>query len=176
MEFERIAEHKHEYWYGEVFAMAGGSPRRSFVINNLQFVLTGLLRDKPCFMFNSDLRVAASRQELITYPDITVLCGMPQYSDDRRDTLTNPTMVVEVLSPSTAKTDRGDKVFQYRRVPSMLEILLVDPAPVIIEHYWKLPNGHWELETITDPAVTLRFPHLDVETAVAEIYRNVDLL
>ena len=176
LEAERAADQKHEYWYGEVFAMAGGSPRHSFIINNVQGVLTSGLRGRPCFVFNADLRVAVSWDELITYPDVTVLCGLPQYADDKRDTLTNPTMVVEVLSPSTAKTDRGDKVFQYRRVPSMREILLVDPAPTTIEHYWKLPNGHWEVETITDPSAVLRFPHLDIDVPVAEIYRNVELL
>ncbi len=176
LEAERAAEKKHEYWYGEVFAMAGGSPPHSLVISNLQFALTSLLRGKPCLVFNAHLRVAVSSEELITYPDITILCGMPQYIDDKRDTLTNPTMVVEVLSPSTAKTDRGDKVFQYRRVGSMREILLVDPTPATIEHYWKLPNGHWEVETITDPAALLQFPHLDIELPVAEVYRNIELL
>jgi Uma2 family endonuclease len=101
---------------------------------------------------------------------------MPEYTDERRDTLTNPTMAVEVLSPSTATTDRGQKVFHYRNLGSMREILLVDPAPTMIEHYWKLPNGHWELETITDLAAVLRFPHLDIEMSVAEIYRNIELL
>jgi Uma2 family endonuclease len=176
LEAERASEQKHEYWYGEVFAMAGGSPAHSLVINNLQFRLTGLLIGKPCFVFNADVRVAVASHELITYPDATVLCGHAQYVDEGRDTLTNPTMVVEVLPPSTAKSDRGDKAFHYRRVPSMLEILLVDPAPVMIEHYWKLLNGHWELEMVTDPAAVLHFPHLDIELPVADIYRNVELL
>lgn len=73
--------------------MAGGSPRHSFVISNIQGALIGLLRPRPCFVFNAVLRVAAAWEELITYPDVTVLCGIPQYTDDRRDTLTNPTTV-----------------------------------------------------------------------------------
>lgn len=90
LEKERAAEEKHEYWYGEVFAMAAGSPPHSFVINNVQTTLTNLLRGGSCYVFNADLRVVVRWDELITYPDVTVLCGKPEYADDRRDTLTPP--------------------------------------------------------------------------------------
>lgn len=111
LETERAAEEKHEYWYGEVFAMAGGSPAHSLVIGNLQIALGKRLDGTQCFVFNCDLRVVVQWGELITYPDATVLCGKPQYADERKDTLTNPTLVAEVLSPSTRKTDLGDKAF-----------------------------------------------------------------
>ncbi len=176
LERERAAEEKHEYWYGEVFAMAGGSPPHSFVINNIQTALTNLLRGGSCYVFNSDLRVAVRWNELITYPDVTVLCGQPVYSDDQRDTMTNPAMVVEVLSPSTRKSDRGDKVFLYRQMPSMREILLVEPVPTMIEHYSKLPNGRWELETITDRSAIIQLPNLNQSLPVAEVYRDIEIL
>ena len=176
LERERAAEEKHEYWYGEVFAMAGGSPAHSFVISNINIALGNLLRDSSCYVFNSDLRVVVRWGELITYPDVTVLCGKPEYADDRKDTLTNPAMVVEVLSPSTRKSDRGDKVFLYRQVPSMREILLVEPVPTTIEHYAKLPNGRWELETITERSAIIQLPNLNQSLPVAEIYRNIEIL
>jgi Uma2 family endonuclease len=176
LELERAADEKHEYWYGGMYAMAGGLPPHSLIINNVQSALTNLLRDRDCLVFNADLRVSVRWDTLITYPDATIVSDPPNYVDDLRDTVTNPTLVVEVLSPSTARKDRGDKTLLYRQVPSMREILLVEPAPVWIEHYWKLPNGHWELETVTDPAAVLRLPTLDCELPVAEIYRKVDRL
>ena len=176
LEGEREATHKHEFWYGGVFAMAGGTLAHSLVIANVQGELRNLLRDKPCLVLNSDLRVAVSWNELIKYPDATVVCGTPQYTDREADTLTNPTCVIEVLSPSTARTDRGDKAFLYRRVASMREILLVEPRQTWIEHQTKLPDGRREIETITDPAAVIRLPNLDVELPVAEIYRGADRL
>jgi Uma2 family endonuclease len=176
LERERAAEEKHEYWHGEMFAMAGGSPPHSFVINNTSATLTYLLRGHSCYVFNSDLRVAVRWDELITYPDVTVLCGKPEYADDHKDTLTNPAMVVEVLSPSTRKSDRGEKAFLYRQVPSMREILLVEPEPTMIEHYSKLPNGHWELEVITDRSAIVQLPNLNQSLPVVEIYRDIEIL
>jgi len=175
LELDRASDVKNEYWYGEMQAMAGGLPTHSFIINNVQATLTNLLRDEDCHVFNSDLRVSVRWDTLITYPDATVVCGPPKYVDDRRDTVTNPTLVVEVLSPSTAANDRGDKTFLYRQVASMREILLVEPVPVWVEHYWKLPNGHWELETVTDRDAILKLPNLNCELPVAELYRNFEI-
>ena len=175
LERERSSDTKHEYWDGEIFAMAGGSPAHSFIINNSQTSLTNRLRGKQCYVFNADLRVAAAWPGLITYPDATVVCGMPSYVDDRLDTITNPTLVVEVLSPSIAQSDRGEKAFRYRQTASMREILLVEPEPVFIEHYWKLPNGHWELETVTQLSAVLQLPSIACELPAAEIYRDVEI-
>lgn len=176
LEIERASDEKHEYWSGEMYAMAGGLPVHSFVINNIETALTQLLREKDCFVFNADLRVSVRWETLITYADVTVVCDAPKYVDERLDTVTNPTLVVEVLSPSTAAKDRGTKSFLYRQVPSMREILLVEPLPVQIEHYWKLPNGHWELETVTDRTAILKLPSLDCELPVTEIYRKVEAI
>ncbi len=133
------------------------------------------LRCKGCHVFNADLRVSVRWDTLITYPDATVICGPLKYADDRRETVVNPALVLEVLSPSTAAKDRGDKAFLYRQVSSMREILLVEPTAVWIEHYWKLPNGHGELETVTDPVAILKLPSLDCELPVAEIYGDFEI-
>ncbi len=175
LELDRASDVKNEYWYGEMYAMAGGSPPHSCVINRIQTALTVRLDDRDCVVFNADLRVSVRWDTLITYPDATVVCGEPQYVDDRFDTVTNPILVAEILSPSTAIKDRGAKAVLYRQVPSMREILLVEPSPVFIEHYWKLANGHWELETITDQAAVIKFPSLDCEIPVGEIYRKVEM-
>src|SRR5579884_1869863 len=122
---DRASDVKHEYWCGEVYAMAGGSPAHSFVINNIQTALTIAVRDRDCGVFNADLRVCVDASQLWTYPDITVVCGGPKYTDARRDTISNPVLVVEVLSPSTARFDRGEKVRLYAKCPSVRGILLV---------------------------------------------------
>jgi Uma2 family endonuclease len=175
LKLERASDQKHEYWYGEMYAMAGGLPAHSFVISNINIAMGKRIQGKGCRAFNADLRVAVRWETLITYPDITVICGLPKYVDDGLDTITNPTLVVEVLSPTTVAKDRGEKTFLYRQVPSMREIVLVEPTVALIEHYWKLPNGHWEIETITDPAAFLSLPSLDCEIPVAEIYLDGEI-
>jgi Uma2 family endonuclease len=175
LKLERASDEKHEYWYGGRYAMAGGLLPHSLVINNVQAARTSFLRDRDCLVFSADLRVAVRWDTLITYPDATIICGPPKYVDDRRDTVTNPTLVVNLLSLSAARENRGDKTFLYREVPSMCEILLVEPARVWIEHRWKLPNGHWEFETLTDPAAVLRLSNLECERSVAEIYRDFEI-
>jgi Uma2 family endonuclease len=176
LERDRAAEQKHEYWHGEVFAMEHGSPAQSLVTANVGAALGTLLRGRSCYVFNRDLRVVAQWDELITYPHIAVLCGKPEYADDRKDTLTNPAMIVEVRSPSSRKSGLGDKASLYRQMPSMREILLVDPAPTTIEHSSKLPNGRWELEVITDRSAMIQLPNVNQALPVVEIYRDIEIL
>jgi Uma2 family endonuclease len=176
LEWERAAEVKHEYWDGENYAMAGGSPPHSLVIGNIQVALGRRLDALPCFVFNADLRVAVRWGISSLIQTLPSSATTPRYFDDRDDTLTNPTLIVEVLSPSTRKSDRTQKTFMYREIPSMREILLVDPAPTTIVHYWKLPNGHWELDTIGDPEAVIRLVSLNEDLPVSEVYRKVDRL
>src|SRR5712692_10164216 len=122
---ERDAEHKSEYFDGEIFAMAGGSPQHSAIIFNVNGLLFPQLRGGPCRGFNSDMRVKVSETGLYTYPDLVVLCGEPQFDDEHQDTLLNPTLIVEVLSPTTKAYARGDKFSHYRWLESLQEYLLV---------------------------------------------------
>ncbi len=175
LERERVAESKSEYIFGEVVAMAGGTVRHSLIASNVQFALTSRLLGGPCMVFNADLRVCVRWGDLIAYPDVTVLCERPEYVDEKQDTLTNPALVVEVLSESTKRFDRGEKSRLYRMLPSLQEYLLVDQTPVDIEHWRRLPNGNWELATIREESVML---HLSIgcELPVAEVYRNIERL
>ena len=176
LERERTASWKSEYVCGEIVAMAGGSVPHSLIINNAQFVLTLRLQDKPGFVFNSDLRVSVRWRELITYPDVTVLCSPPEYVDDKRDVIKNPTMIIEVLSPSTKAFDRGEKSKLYRSLASLQEYLLIEPEPVDIEHWRRLSGGTWEVTAVREPDAILRLSSVGCEVAVAEIYRKVELL
>jgi len=175
LELERKADRKSEYLYGETLAMAGGSPLHSLVIANLHTAIGSRLRGKPCYLFNADLRICVNWGDLFAYPDLTAVCGPLQYRDDRKDTLVNPALLVEVLSPSTKNFDRSEKLRLYRMIPSLQEVLLVDPTPVEIEHWRKLPNGNWELATIRDRASGIHLESVDVHLPVSEVYENAEL-
>src|SRR6185436_11448086 len=106
LEIERKAERKSEYYQGEMFAMAGASPRHAWIVSNLIIELGRQLKTKPCRVSASDLRLRVSPTGLYTYPDVIVVCGEPQFADNQNDTLLNPTLIVEVLSDSTRDYDR----------------------------------------------------------------------
>ena len=175
LEFERAAETRHEWIEGEIVAMAGGSLRHSLITMNLGAELHPRLLGR-CFVFGPDARVCVSWQNLITYPDVTVLCRAPQYVDDRRDTLSNPPFVAEVLSPSTEVWDRGRKSRSYRELPSLREYLLVGQDPVDIEHHSRRPNGDWNIETVRNMDAVIKLESLGCELPVREIYQGVDTL
>ena len=112
---ERTAAYKSEYFRGEIFAMAGVSPTHVLIVTNIVAALHGQLRRRPCTVYATDFRLKVNASGLYTYPDIAVVCGEPQFDDDQRDTLVNPTLLVEVLSESTQDYDRGGKFAQYRK-------------------------------------------------------------
>ncbi|MFN0171113.1 MAG: Uma2 family endonuclease [Bryobacteraceae bacterium] len=176
LELERAAEQKHEFVEGEMVAMAGGSLAHALIMMNIGADLWQKLQGKHCFVFSSDARVCVHWDRLITYPDVTVVCGQPEHLDEKRDTITNPTVLVEVLSPSTMNFDRGEKARQYRGVSSLKEFLLVDQAPVDIEHYKRLPDGTWQIIRITAPDSRVRLESIDCELEAAVIYRGVNAL
>jgi Uma2 family endonuclease len=123
--FEREAECKHEYWHGEVFAMAGASREHNLLVSNLVHLLVGALQDRPCEVYPSDMRVSAASAKVFTYPDVSVVCSGPNFADDAQDTLLNPVVIIEVLSDSTEAYDRGKKFEYYRTIPSLQHYLLV---------------------------------------------------
>ncbi len=176
LEFERAADTKHEYVFGEIVDMAGGSAMHNFLGINTSTALNIRLDSRKCKVFGSDLRVCVSWCDLITYPDVFVVCGPLQFVDQRTDTVTNPIFIVEVPSPSTKSYDRGEKSRLYRTLPSLAEYLLVDQTPVDVEHWRKLPNGNWELATIRDRSAVIHLESLGCDLPVEEIYRNADTL
>src|SRR6266404_1708800 len=140
LEIERKAEFKSEYFQGEMFAMAGAREAHNLIALNLAAALHPQLRARPCRAYISDMRVRVSATGLYTYPDILVVCGEPQFLDERRDTLLNPNLIVEVLSPSTEAYDRGRKFEHYRSVESLSEYLLVSSERIIAELFTRQPD------------------------------------
>jgi Uma2 family endonuclease len=138
---------KHEYLGGLVWAMAGGSPEHARIAANVAAVLASQLAGQRCAVFSSDLRVRVTATGLATYPDLTVICGQLQFDpeDAKQHTVINPSVVVEVLSPSTEEYDRGEKLSHYQQIPSLREVVLVDPARRRIE-VWRRGARDWSLD------------------------------
>ncbi|SRR6266542_3121280 len=173
LRIERSAEWKSEYTDGEMFAMAGASPRHAQIAANLFRELGNQLLEGPCIVYATDLRVATDPQRHYTYPDVIIGCDPPQYVDTQLDTLTNPTFIAEVLSESTEKYDRGAKFERYRSVPTLSEYLLVAQDRVHVELYTRQPDGAWVLHEWNDPAGEIDLVSLRCRLKIAGVYSKV---
>lgn len=143
LEWERAQPEKHEYHLGEVFAMAGGSPRHNFLSGAVVAELRAALRGKGCHVFISDQRISAREGERYVYADAVVACGGARMEAQTSDVLANPKVIVEVLSRSTEAYDRGDKWESYQRLPSLTDYLLVSQGARQIEHFQRESGGSW---------------------------------
>ncbi|MEO7331333.1 MAG: Uma2 family endonuclease [Minicystis sp.] len=139
--FERSAEGKHELADGEIFAMAGAKRAHNLIANNVGGELRQALRDRSCEVYPADMRVHIAAEGRYVYPDVTVVCGGPTFTDDEQDTFENPTVVFEVTSDSTEGYDRGDKFAKYRTIPSLAEYVLVSHRSAAVDHYTRMPDG-----------------------------------
>jgi len=171
---ERQAEHKSQYYDGEIFAMAGASRRHNLIAMNIGSELRTRLRGRPCEVYGSDMRVKVSPTGLYTYPDVVVVCGEPRFEDDHEDTLLNPTLIVEVLSPSTEDYDRGRKFAHYRRIESLAEYVLVAQQEHHVERFRRQETGEWVLRETDRPDDTLALASIDCELALVEVYDKVE--
>jgi len=170
---ERLADFRSEYLRGEVFAMAGATWEHTLVKDNLAGETRGQLKDGPCHVLTSDMRVRVDATGLYTYPDIAIVCDEPQFEDEVLDTLLNPRALVEVLSDSTEKYDRGAKFGHYRQIPSLQEFVLVAQDQPLVERYFRQADGSWLLTVFSDPKGEFAFVSIPVRVPLAEIYRGV---
>src|SRR4051794_3010020 len=147
---EREAEYKSEYIDGQIVAMIGASMGHNQITFNIAGLLFQQLRGTPCRAFSCDMRVHVKKgqREIYTYPDVVIVCGTPELVDGELDTLRNPTAIMEVLSPSTEKYDRGEKFKRYRTVPSLQEYLLIAQDTPFVEHYVR-QGEQWLLTEIS---------------------------
>lgn len=175
---ERAAEHKSEYLDGMTFAMAGGSPRHNLVAANLTVAVGVRLRGKPCVALTSDQRILVNETGLYTYPDLTIVCGGVRVHPRFDDTVVNPTVLAEVLSPSTEAYDRGAKFAHYRRVESVSDLLLVATDEPFVEHYTRSRDDadEWVLRTRGGNGAVLRIESVGVELPLDELYEGLDQL
>lgn len=171
--FERDSEQRHEFVNGEVVAMAGGSPLHAAVTTAALVALGSRLRGKPCRPYGSDLRVHVPNTGLYCYPDVTVVCGPLERHTDDRNVVTNPTVVVEVYSPSTRAHDQGPKAAHYRMCSTIQSILLVDPIERTVEQYTRIDTTRWEIERHTEVG-ELHLAVLGLMVPVAELFADSD--
>jgi Uma2 family endonuclease len=186
LELERKAPYKSEYFNGVIYpmgdyegdtpiAMAGARPRHNAIRENLSIELGTFLRRKSCRTFSSDQRVFIPETSLYTYPDLLVVCGRPEFSDVERDAVTNPVLLVEVLSKSTANYDRGEKFELYRSIPSFQEYLLVDSRRTRVELWQRNEEGKWTLAFEGgDLAQSIHLQSIGLTITLEDIYANTD--
>ncbi|MFZ4813878.1 MAG: Uma2 family endonuclease [Phototrophicaceae bacterium] len=170
--FERASDEKHEYIDGKIYAMAGAKPHHVLIATNIARSLGNQLEEGPCTVYQSDLKVNVKTKSGFVYPDIVVVCGDLEYYDDSQDIITNPILIVEVLSPSTEKRDRTTKFRLYEALPSLQAYVLVSQDEVNIEQYWR--NGEtWGYEAATSLDRVLTLPSIDCTLALSQVYRKV---
>ncbi len=169
LEQERLAETKSEYIAGEIFAMTGGSPAHNLIAVNVAAELRRLVKQRPCRVYSSDQRVRVDQGYL--YPDVSVACGQPEYFDN--DNLLNPTLIVEVLSPSTEDYDCGGKFARYRRIPSLKGYLLVAQDRHAVTHFQRQDPNHWLMTELEGREAVLELPCVECSLPLVEIYDKV---
>jgi Uma2 family endonuclease len=171
---ERQAEIRSEYLDGEMFAIAGGSFQHNLIVGNLVGELRQQLRDRPCGICPNDQRVRTPATGLYTYPDVVVVCGEPELEDDDHlDTLLNPTLIIEVLSPNTEAYDRGKKFEQYQAIPSLAEYVLVSQEAPRVEQFLRQDGNRWLLAVAAGMDARIALPSIQCELALAEVYLKV---
>jgi Uma2 family endonuclease len=171
--FERASDTRHEYFNGEVIAFAGASVNHVRLVQNISSLLYIHALPQGCETFPTDLRVRINKTRAYTYPDIVVVCGEPKFADDQQDTLLNPTILIEVLSPSTEMVDRVKKLAQYRALPSLQEYILVSQNRAYIEQYTRQSEEQWVYTAVTELTAKLTLQSANCTFDLTEIYKNV---
>jgi len=170
---EEVADFRSEYYQGEIFAMAGESLNHNRVAIDLCAKLNQAIRQRGCEAFAENVRVRAEAVDLFAYPDVVVVCGAPQLYQDREDTVTNPLLIIEVLSKSTKSYDRGDKFNFYRSIPTLKEYILIAQYRLHVEQYSLDENGDWVVTEYRAADDVLKFSSVDFQIKISELYERV---
>jgi Uma2 family endonuclease len=170
LDLERAEDVRHEFLDGVAVAMSGGTPRHAKVKINVAAVFVNALGTGPCQPYDSDLKVRVLDTGLATYPDLAVVCGTLERHPEDKNAVTNPSLLVEVLSPSTQAWDRGDKFMHYRRIASLLDVVFVDPDALRVEHYHREADGSWRYrEQVAEGSLEV----LGVKCSIASFFLNL---
>jgi Uma2 family endonuclease len=172
---EEAAEYKSEYYQGEIFAMAGASVNHNTIVGNLHAQMHPALRPRGCRVFMLDTRLWIKANGLFTYPDLMVICGKPEFYEDRDDTITNPLLIVEVLSDSTKNYDRGEKFKFYRSLPTLQEYVLIDQHVIHVEQFYLETAKKWVFAEFKELNDFLKLTKLDFQISLQDIYHLVEL-
>jgi Uma2 family endonuclease len=171
---ERELDTRNEYIGGQVYAMTGAKENHNLIVVNLAAELRARFKQRPCRVFANDMKVRINLADASTYPDVLALCGEREFHDQRKDIICNPSLIVEVLSPSTEAHDRGDKFALYRRLPSLQDYLLISQERMAAELYTRQADGRWLMSEFNQEQQVIRLDSVDCEVPMAEIYDKVE--
>lgn len=177
---EVVSEARHEYINGQILPMAGGTPNHNRIALNVGSILNFALKDQSYDVFVSDQRLWIDQMQIYIYPDVMIMRGMLEYQilqdhKIRRDSITNPILIVEVLSKSTRSYDQGDKFTFYRTIPSFQEYLVIDQSNYQIDHYVKVGDKKWTLEEHNSLEDQVNFACVQVSISLKDIYNKVEI-
>jgi len=173
LNMEAVSEERHEYHKGEVFAMAGGTYNHGLIGANASFALNMAARDKNCSVLSGDVRIRQEAADRFLYPDASVVCGEPEFGKTDKHAVTNPVLLVEVLSESSEAYDRGAKFFYYQQIPSLKEYLIIDQFRPVVTQIRRAEGSIWEIENHFGLDSAFKLVSLDATISLADIYRNV---
>lgn len=172
--FERDSAFKHEFLNGTVFAMSGASEAHNLISGNVMTALKNQLRGRPCKVYPADMRVKVRPTGLYTYPDISVVCGDAHIVRDGIDSLLNPTLIIEILSPSTELYDRGKKFQHYRQLESLQAYVLIAQDSPRVEQFTRQGDGFWQFAEAVSVDAALDLTALGCTLRLADVYGQVD--
>lgn len=175
LEAERLAETKSDYLNGIVVAMAGAKYRHNIVVVNVLGEIRNALRDSPCIVFGSDMKVRIEKANCFRYPDVSAICGPIDFYDQAEDVYCNPQFLCEVLSDSTRALDRREKFAEYRFIDSFTEYLLVEPDRIEAELHRKGADGRWTCATFQDPDELIHLESVGISLRLGILYEKVNL-
>lgn len=170
---ERASQDKHEYYAGEVYAMAGASVPHNRIVRNALSSIDVYLREKSCEVFPSDLKINVKTKSAFVYPDLSIVCGGLQLYQDTDDIITNPSVIVEVISPHTERYDRGKKFMLYRQLPSFKEYFLISSMEMRVERFTRTSLDTWTMKEYTEPGGVIAVESTNQRILLAELYRDV---
>lgn len=177
LEWERKQEYKHEYAGGKIFAMAVASFNHNRILTNIIVAAGSFLKNKDCNIYPSDLRVAVKSKNSFFYPDATIICGEPEFDDDHiKDTVKNPSVMFEILSPATEDYDIGKKLFFYVQIESLKQYIIVDSRNIHIRIATRMDNGTWKFAELTKEDESILINPIDLQLHLQELYEGVNFM
>jgi Uma2 family endonuclease len=173
LDLERRSETKYEYVDGTIVAMVGASPNHNRIQTNLMVNLYPSVDPRGCEVFGGDMKVRIEKLNIYTYPDLTVTCGVPEFTDEQPAALLNPQVIFEILSSATETYDRAGKFARYRRIPSFREYVLISQDLPMVEHYVRQDDGTWVWSAVELLEDSIVLPTLNCTLALSKIYARV---
>ena len=171
---ERNSLDKHEFYKGEVYAMSGASIKHNIIFSNVFGIISSKLYGTDCKPFGSDLRIHIPKNSLYTYPDISIVCGKIETTDSNFDTITNPAVIIEILSSSTRDYDKGSKFTLYRDILSLKEYILIDSENISVEKYCRNNDGSWNFTEYKTVSQMFTIDTVNTAILLVDVYNSID--